>query len=637
MPKHIEIRNYLIKERWAIGLMLFFGLIHGLVYVFTVPPWQHYDEPGHFEHAWLIANRTNLPQEGDFDQNMRRELAASMIENGFFDGLDFRPNLISITEPVWIGISQLNDPHAYYWFVALPLRLIQTTDITFQLYVARLVSLIFYIITIAIGYAIARELAGPKHPIRWLVPLTMALIPGFTDVMTAINNDIGATTFFSIFLWLSVRTIRKGPHWLRFAGLLSIAILCFFTKNTVAFALLLTPIPIILSLLSRGKQRRVAWATIAVAIGIGLLFAILPGEPAYWYDNDPASNAGRFKTGDAHGQYAFRLRSKQDGNQSQLAQPLPAEIKTSLSGKIVTVGGWAWANQPIDITSPILTSDAQSNSVTLHVNTYPQFFSFTTALEPNTNKLRLVLPSSSSTQTISTIYFDGLILVEGDWTLSGEPSFTNREGSQGTWGGASFNNLLRNGSAERPWIGLRRTVGQRLGSFYPGSLFTIITALGDWQGSKWYFDGTFDNLFRTFWAKFGWGHISLLGSKPYRPLVFVTALGVVAALIAAWVYRYKLPRSEVTFLLFAGLLVWGGAFFRGIDSLFGTTFIPSARYACPAIIPTVAIFAFGWFAIGKWLQQRLKISAMLLFLVYIAAFAVLDVWSIWSIMHFYHP
>ena len=59
-----------------------------------------------FEYAWLLANRNGFPAPGDYDQEMRREVAASMIEYNFFQNLGFRPNLLSQDESIWIGISQ---------------------------------------------------------------------------------------------------------------------------------------------------------------------------------------------------------------------------------------------------------------------------------------------------------------------------------------------------------------------------------------------------------------------------------------------------------------------------------------------------------------------------------------------------
>src|SRR3989304_2517440 len=115
-----------LKKVGAIYIILIAGLFHGLLYVFLVPPWQHYDEPGHFEFAWLIANRPGWPSPGEYDQDMRREVAASMIEHNFFVDITLRPDLLDQYSPIWIGISQTDNPPIYYWFTALPLRLVQT-------------------------------------------------------------------------------------------------------------------------------------------------------------------------------------------------------------------------------------------------------------------------------------------------------------------------------------------------------------------------------------------------------------------------------------------------------------------------------------------------------------------------------
>ena len=49
------------RETRVLGVILLLGLVHDLVYILFVPLWQHYDEPAHFEYAWLIANRGSLP------------------------------------------------------------------------------------------------------------------------------------------------------------------------------------------------------------------------------------------------------------------------------------------------------------------------------------------------------------------------------------------------------------------------------------------------------------------------------------------------------------------------------------------------------------------------------------------------
>jgi hypothetical protein len=271
-----------IKEHQVLILMLLLALVFGFTFIFLIPPWQHYDEPTQFEYSWLIANRPGLPEIRDYDQQLRREIAASMIEHGFFRDLDFEPNLLSTSEQIWIGISQVGTKPLYYWIAALPLRLIRDTDIATQLYVIRFTSLLFYLVTIAAAYGFTVELTPPKHTLRWLLPLSILLLPSFIDILTAVNDDVAATALFSLFLWTGIRLMMRGFNWWRLFALLSFALFCYFTKTTVMVAIVLAVIPVMFSVIRRANKR-FAWIIITAVVLIGLLFVFDFGFPRNWY------------------------------------------------------------------------------------------------------------------------------------------------------------------------------------------------------------------------------------------------------------------------------------------------------------------------------------------------------------------
>ena len=105
------------------------------------------------------------------------------------------------SEKPWIGqYPQLNEPPLYYLFRTILLRVLPSDNVDMQLYVARLVSLTLFLSTILVGYGLVAEITPTHHPLRFLVPLTMALLPGLADLMSAVNNDVGAIAVFSLFL-----------------------------------------------------------------------------------------------------------------------------------------------------------------------------------------------------------------------------------------------------------------------------------------------------------------------------------------------------------------------------------------------------------------------------------------------------
>jgi membrane-anchored protein YejM (alkaline phosphatase superfamily) len=77
------------------------------------------------------------------------------------------------------------------------------------------------------------------------------------------------------------------------------------------------------------------------------------------------------------------------------------------------------------------------------------------------------------------------------------------------------------------------------------------------------------------------------------------------------------------------------ALVRGIYSIAGTVFIPSARYAYPAIIPTVWMLCIGWAEWSRMLERWMHIPKWAKIAVYLISFLFLDILSIWTIARFY--
>jgi len=636
-------------EGWRLGLILLVGLVHGLIYIITIPPWQHYDEPNHFEYSWLIAQRGVLPHSGDYDQSMRREVAVSMINHGFFKGMSFTPDINVQGQPIWIGsYSQLNDPPLYYLLVSIPLRLFRLDGVTQQLYAARLISLLLYLLSIVAAWGAVREVTSRESRLRWLVPMTLALLPGYVDFMTSVNNNVGAVAFFSLFLWFSLRLVRRGFRWQDFLWAVIMTGFCLLTMKIVWIALPLLMVTLLFSL-STGHWRGLTWglSIFVVVISLGLIFSW--GDAAWWARSGfQKATTRKVVSNTPLGRAAFRLDATPGSPPPYLVQLLPIASGQGLKGKTVTLGGWMWASRPIVARSPVLRvfTGGQEYFQTVSLDETPTFHFFTVAIEGDPTRTGVILlPVNQQVSEPVTVYYDGLTLVEGAYPLDIVPKYDDSRGNRINWGGEVIPNLLRNPSAESAWLRFRPWVdvyGSRvlpdLGANEPS--LALYSAL-DWQGSGWYYRSATGILLRTFWAKFGWGHVALLGHKPYRFLGILTAIGIAGAMLAIWRQGKQLPWDGLMLLGLAALGIWGLTYVRGTNYIFISTsvYYPVARYIYPAIIPTILIWVTGWLEIfrifkrlvDRWVHPPVFLGYLIFFLFFIG----LDIWSFVSIQHFY--
>ncbi len=296
------------KDRLLLLLALVVAILHGVIYIFLMPPWQHYDEENHFEYVWMAATLGRSPEPTDYNPKFSRQVLKSMLAHGFFDHLSYKPVIGPPIEKVKIpGYSQLSEPPLYYWLASIPVRLIPERGVNAQLYATRMVSLLFLVITVLAGWAIACELVQPGHPLRWMLPMTLAMLPAFVDLMTAVNNDALAIAVASVFLWLSVRLIRRGFSGLEFAGLTLLAILTYFVKNTAMVIWIAYPLTIIFSLL-RGRGKKFAWIGLVLILVGGLAYSLRWDDPLAWYRNTSQIGPTRLNSRQAVvGSYVFDL------------------------------------------------------------------------------------------------------------------------------------------------------------------------------------------------------------------------------------------------------------------------------------------------------------------------------------------
>jgi len=491
--------------------------------------------------------------------------------------------------------------------------------------------------------------------------MSLALLPGYTDIMTAINNDVGAVFILSLTLWGGLRLILGGFSLVNILWVTVTAVLSFYTKSTAIGALIVLPISLLFAIF-RGERRKYAWGLLLISGIIVLGISLAWGDANLWYRSTKQSAPTRIRSDQTvigeHVLYIDAGAGVTPGWMAPLFQPLPKKSINEIKGKVVTLGAWVWADQDIETNSPILHTSFGNNSQTILVTKEPQFIAFQVDIPENANRIWITIsPTKSNIAQSAQIYYDGIVLASGRKPIDEPPAYTHEDGSVGNWGGEPFVNLIRNGSAEQSGFRFRSEI-DNFGSRFLGDNTNpslIITSLIDYSGTGYYYKATVLRLFRTFWSKFGWGHVHLRIYNAYLTLAIVSMLGILGAIIGM-IRKWSDLRWEVLFLFGIVMLIsWGATLTRGATYLgLSHLYFPVGRNAYPAIIPTMLIFCIGWLEIirltgdiVRYLVRKLKLSNRfdvipeLLFLpqvqigILFVSFLLLDIAAIFSIMKHY--
>lgn len=583
-----------------LGLILLVALIHGLIYLFLVPPWQHYDEPNHFEYVWLTARGLGdaLPTSEDFHPRLNLRVIESMHRHGFYNGLAVPPMPVLNDNLRLPGYTQLGEPPLYYILAGLPGRLLPPMAVERQLYAARLVSVFLYLLTVLSGWGVARTLTLSDQPLRWLAPTLLALLPGLAELMSAVNNDALAIAAFSLFFWGSVRLLERGLNLLDLVWVLAAAGLTWFSKNTAAPALALLPVVLLFALL-RGRLRPLAWALLIGGIAAVLIFGLAADDAAGWYRATSQPAGLRILSGETvQGSAALALDPQAKvipGWSPPVYQILSPAVARPAFDQTVTLGVWMWAERARDARSPRLIAGSGVFSETVALTTTPQFYAFHAALPPGSDRIWVELDPGGS--NAGRVYYDAAVLSIGEFPLDAAPQFSDGALLAGVWGEQPFANMLRNPSFERPGLRVASWLDDRLTGWLPDNArpSQVLAAFIDPAGAGYYLRTVGIHLFKTFWAQFGWGHVPLAWSWGYAIPLAISVLALLGLLTGALRLGRELPGAVVAVAALALAAAFLLALMRGTVYLAQPGYYySSARHAYPAIVPAALGLSAGW-------------------------------------------
>ncbi len=630
-----------LSKNFLFLVIFLVGIIHGVIYIFIVPPWEHYDEPTHFEYAWMIANHSGFPKAGEYDAALRRQILESMIRNNFYKIRGWGINLSELQDPVNIGINQIGDPPVYYFLASIPLRFMRDQPIENQMVACRFVSLLLFLAIVFVGWKFSHEIAKEGNPIRWMIPLSMVLIPAFVELMTAVSNDSAAVLVYSLFLFFGVKLIKSGLKLPTLLTLVLLVVIGLFTKSSTWLMGVALAIGFILSLF-REKRMLIGWSIIGLGVAISLISLFEWGDAALWYRVTDQKEPTRVEAQiDGQPAYAVQLVDESDQSDPGIYQTLTTEDRDKILGEQVTIGAWMWADQPVEAYPPrfmFINTRGQkwidARPVTL--SQQPTFFAYKVRLPVEFGRAYIVLKPFLNSAKVGRIYYSKPVLLPGVYNQAETPQFTDVNASGGEWAGKQFQNLVRNAGTTQSWpkfrdyvYSLANAIDFRLAEGIGRVIYSL-----DYKGTAWYTNSTLSVIFQSFWAKFGWGEITLVGSKPYRAFYITMVIMIVGGVLGS-MKRFSWSGFQVFLWLGLNILFsLGYAWFTGIsmNSYIDRASIPVARFIFPTILAILAIFNFGW---GYWIELIRPKFRWIGSAIFVALFVTLDVVSLMTVYGYY--
>jgi hypothetical protein len=269
--------RFIIKPKTTFWVLIVLVILRGALYTLVVPPWQHPDEPSHFEHVRLIADLRKLPEKEDISVDLRHGIASSMARHGFWDPNPppaFDDEALSKHGLSPIGIWSFPQPRLYFIVSAVWIFPWRSLPIDSQLFITRTFSILLNLVVVVCAYQITRILFPNR---KWFPILVMAFVvfqPVNTDIMSAVNNDalvnaLGATFFLS-----SAVIFRRGFNLLRGFVAILILVLAVLTKTTGLVLILTLPFAFLIYLWRAGRGEN-AFVIVLIALLTLALVVIL--------------------------------------------------------------------------------------------------------------------------------------------------------------------------------------------------------------------------------------------------------------------------------------------------------------------------------------------------------------------------
>jgi hypothetical protein len=244
-----------------------------------IPPWQQADEASHLAVAELQANR--FRQAVVADPAREHDILLSMARYKWWfhrDGPDGTPvqiptRFVAAGWRVAIDPNTITEPSVYYRITGRVFSLLPQYSVLSDLYGLRVLSALFGILTIWLGWLATRECVGAGA--ATVVAALMSLHPEFLLVSTTASPDSAVALLGACAWWQTAVAVRRELLW-PLVAVWCAALVAAATDRAgaplLALALVVTPVVLVPRLPFRGwRAYAVGLMTLAAAAVFGAL------------------------------------------------------------------------------------------------------------------------------------------------------------------------------------------------------------------------------------------------------------------------------------------------------------------------------------------------------------------------------
>jgi hypothetical protein len=566
----------------APALVVAVALLHCLLYVWLVPPWQAPDEPAQFEYAALVARLGRVPAPSDLDAELDAQIGASLARQRFYEYLQGEtpdpppPTFSAARERFFMPRQVGGDPPLPYLLAAALLSALPLRSVEAQLVALRLLGSLWVAGAALCAYVAGRALSDDRR-VALGAGLLVALQPMFAFIGGAAGNDGLANLCGAATCCAALLAINR-PAWRRqaVAALALLLPLGLLVKSTLLpAALLLTALGIGFAVLR--AARLVPQPALRVSLGGALLLAGL-ALPAgvLSRDRDPALAA------EWHGTTAVSYAPRVDAAPSTGGPALVVYPgKVALQALPDVADDWA-QNYELAFSARVWSPDGASGRAVIDFGTDAVTVPFAGAQTPSPVLVRALIP-------LYCPYVHVAIFADTGTLYADELAAT---------------------SARRPDLNMLTNADAAGAAVRPGSLSARVSEYLRLRELRWLWQSgqllaplprgpvLARIFFVSFWGQFGWMSVPLVGDTPWEgALLLFCAAGLLGAIVwACGPGASARERWSVALLL---ALLGGGMLLVVLNAYTQPSMqvVQQGRYLFPALAPLALLLALGWRAL----------------------------------------